>query len=121
VDPGRVIEETDHAFALEDLYPVSVGHTLIVVRRHLANVFDLNREELEAVVRLIRSSRARIECEYHPAGYNIGVNSGRAAGQTIMHVHFHVIPRYPGDSPNPVGGVRNVLPGKGDYLCSSGA
>jgi diadenosine tetraphosphate (Ap4A) HIT family hydrolase len=111
----RVIEAVDHAYAVLDAYPVSRGHTLIVVRRHIADVFALEEEELTAIARLIRSARGRIDHEYQPAGYNIGVNAGRAAGQTIMHVHFHMIPRYFGDSPDPTGGVRNVILGKGRY------
>ncbi len=112
----RVIEAADHAFAVPDAYPVSPGHTLIVVRRHVADVFELQRDELAAVVQLIHSARGRIDREYEPAGYNVGVNTGQAAGQTIMHVHFHIIPRYFGDSPDPTGGVRNVIPGKGRYM-----
>lgn len=111
-----MIEDAAHAFAMFDAYPVSLGHTLIVVRRHVANVFELEKEELTAVVHLIQSARARIEREHEPAGYNVGVNVGRAAGQTIMHVHFHIIPRYFGDSSDPTGGVRNVIPGKGRYI-----
>jgi diadenosine tetraphosphate (Ap4A) HIT family hydrolase len=117
----RVIEEADHAFAMLDAYPVSPGHTLIVVRRHVANVFELEEEELAAVVQLIRSVRERIDREYEPAGYNIGINVGQAAGQTIMHVHFHIIPRYFGDSADPTGGVRNAIPGKGRYMIDVGA
>jgi len=112
----RVIENADHAFAMLDAYPASPGHTLIVVRRHVANVFELEKQELAAVVRLIHSARGRIDREHEPAGYNIGVNIGRAAGQTVMHVHFDIIPRYFGDSADPTGGVRNVIPGKGRYI-----
>jgi diadenosine tetraphosphate (Ap4A) HIT family hydrolase len=112
----RVIEEADHAFAILDAYPVSPGHTLIVVRRHVANVFELEDEELAAVLHLIRSVKGRIDREHGPGGYNVGVNVGQAAGQTIMHVHFHIIPRYSGDTPDPTGGVRNIIPGKGRYM-----
>jgi diadenosine tetraphosphate (Ap4A) HIT family hydrolase len=112
----RVIEDADHAYAMLDTYPVSPGHTLIVVRRHVPNVFELGKEELADVVQLIHSARGHIEREHEPAGYNVGVNVGRAAGQTFMHVHFHIIPRYFGDSPDPTGGVRNVIPGKGHYI-----
>jgi diadenosine tetraphosphate (Ap4A) HIT family hydrolase len=111
----RVVEATNNAFAILDAYPVSPGHTLIVVRRHVADIFELNKEELAAVVRLIRSARRRIDGELQPAGYNIGANVGRASGQTIAHAHFHVIPRYLGDTPDPSGGVRNVILGKGRY------
>ncbi len=115
----QVIEDAGHAFTILDAYPASPGHTLIVVRRHVANVFELEKKELAAVVQLIHSARGRIEREHGPDGYNIGVNVGLAAGQTVMHVHFHVIPRYAGDSADPTGGVRNVIPGKGHYIPES--
>jgi diadenosine tetraphosphate (Ap4A) HIT family hydrolase len=98
-----------------DAYPVSKGHTLIVVRRHVANVFEIREEELSDAVRLIRSAQERINRKYQPGGYNVGINVGKAAGQTVMHAHFHLIPRYIGDSTDPTGGVRNVLMGKGSY------
>jgi diadenosine tetraphosphate (Ap4A) HIT family hydrolase len=107
----RVIEADDHAYAVLDAYPVSPGHTLIIVRRHVEDVFELERKEFESVVRLTQ----RLDRAYQPNGYNIGVNVGQAAGQTIIHVHFHVIPRYLGDSVDPTGGVRNVIPGRGRY------
>lgn len=118
VPERRVIEETVHAFAVLDAYPVSIGHTLVVVRRHVANVFDLEQKELAAVFHLICSARKRVDRDHRPAGYNVGVNIGEAGGQTIMHVHFHVIPRYLGDCPDPTGGVRNVIPGRGRYMIS---
>src|SRR5436305_284136 len=111
----RVVEAVDDAFAILDAYPVSPGHTLVIVRRHVADIFEIGKEELAAVVRLIQSARRRIDGEFQPAGYNVGVNIGRASGQTIAHAHFHVIPRYLGDTPDPTGGVRNVIHGKGRY------
>jgi diadenosine tetraphosphate (Ap4A) HIT family hydrolase len=118
ISEERVVEAIDHAFAVLDAYPVSNGHTLIVAQRHVVDVFGLEIQELAAIARLIRSARERIDREYQPDGYNIGVNAGRAAGQTVMHVHFHIIPRYFGDSPDPAGGVRNVIPGKGRYTAN---
>jgi diadenosine tetraphosphate (Ap4A) HIT family hydrolase len=111
----RLVETAGHAFAILDAYPVSPGHTLIVVRRHVADVFEIQPDELADAVRLIASARNRIDREYQPEGYNVGVNVGPFAGQTITHVHFHVIPRYRGDCPDPSGGVRNVIPGRGHY------
>jgi diadenosine tetraphosphate (Ap4A) HIT family hydrolase len=111
----RIIEVTEHAYAMLDAYPVSQGHTLVVVRRHVANVFEIREEELSDAVRLIRSAQERINRNHQPGGYNVGINVGKAAGQTVMHVHFHVIPRYSGDSTDPKGGVRNVIVGKGSY------
>ena len=115
VPEDRLVEAANHAFAMLDAYPVSPGHSLVVVRRHVADVFDLRPAELADVVRLLASTRTRIDREYRPQGYNVGVNVGLTAGQTIMHVHFHLIPRYPGDCADPIGGVRNVIPGRGRY------
>lgn len=111
----RVIESDKWAIAITDAYPVSLGHTLIVPRRHVSNFFDLSVSELRSIGRLIHLARQRLDCALAPLGYNIGVNVGRTAGQTIMHAHVHIIPRYPGDVQDPTGGIRNVIPGKGRY------
>jgi diadenosine tetraphosphate (Ap4A) HIT family hydrolase len=113
--PDRVLEATQHAFVVLDAFPVSPGHTLVISRRHVTDVFDLTGSEIGDIIRLIRSARERLDRTLHPSGYNIGVNVGRAAGQTVMHVHIHVIPRYPGDTSDPRGGVRGVIPGKACY------
>jgi diadenosine tetraphosphate (Ap4A) HIT family hydrolase len=115
IPEDRLIETAAHAFAMPDAYPVSPGHTLVVVRRHVADVFEVIPDELADVAQLIMSAKKRIDHEFQPQGYNVGVNVGQSAGQTIMHVHFHLIPRYPGDCPDPTGGVRNVIPGRGPY------
>jgi diadenosine tetraphosphate (Ap4A) HIT family hydrolase len=111
----RIVEAREHAFAVLDAYPVSPGHTLAIARRHVLDVFDLTAGEVADILYLVRSARGRIDRTLRPAGYNIGVNIGRDAGQTVMHVHVHVIPRYPGDSEDPTGGVRGVIPGKARY------
>lgn len=104
------------AFAIRDLYPVTRGHTLIVPRRLVATWFEATREERLAIVDLIDVVKAQLDAEFHPDGYNVGFNAGEAAGQTVMHLHVHVIPRYRGDMPDPRGGVRHVIPDKGNYL-----
>jgi diadenosine tetraphosphate (Ap4A) HIT family hydrolase len=111
----RLIESNRHAFAVLDGFPVSPGHTLVVSRRHVADVFDLGESEIADMVGLIRSARLRLDRERSPTGYNVGVNVGADAGQTVMHVHIHVIPRYSGDTSDPTGGVRHVIPGKARY------
>lgn len=111
----RIIEARDHAYAVLDAYPVSPGHTLAVVRRHVADAFDLTTDEIGDILHLIRSAQDRIDRTHRPTGYNIGVNIGRDAGQTVMHVHVHVIPRHSGDCEDPTGGVRGVIPGKARY------
>lgn len=115
VPPNRIVESREHAFSLLDAYPVSPGHSLVISRRHVAEIFDLTAPEIGDFVELIRSARARIDRTLRPTGYNIGVNVGTDAGQTVMHVHIHVIPRYPGDSVDPTGGVRGVIPGMARY------
>ena len=111
----RLLEQCEHAFVIDDAFPVSLGHTLIISKRHTPSVFDLTGDELASLLRLLDSSKQRLDQSLKPDGYNIGVNVGGAAGQTVSHVHVHLIPRYSGDVPDPTGGVRNIIPGKGRY------
>jgi superfamily II DNA or RNA helicase/diadenosine tetraphosphate (Ap4A) HIT family hydrolase len=104
------------AFALRDRFPVSPGHTLVIPRRLVATWFDATAEERAALFELVAIVKQKLDQEHHPDGYNIGINAGEAAGQTVMHLHVHVIPRYRGDVDDPRGGVRHLLPGKGNYL-----
>ena len=113
--PERVIESNAHALVVADAFPVSPGHTLVILRRHVASFFETTNEELAAVYELLHRARNRLNEALMPAGYNIGVNVGVTAGQTVEHVHVHLIPRYSGDTPNPIGGVRNAISGKGVY------
>jgi ATP adenylyltransferase len=101
--------------ALFDAYPVSQGHTLIIPKRHVASFFDLNQAEQVEMLWLLDQVRRRLENLYQPRGFNVGVNIGEAAGQTIDHAHLHVIPRYAGDVQDPRGGIRNVIPAKARY------
>ncbi|MBN1295954.1 HIT family protein [bacterium] len=111
-----IVVESELAVALNDAFPVSPGHMLVVPRRHIASFFDATEEEILACYRLIRTCRTMLDSTRHPDGYNIGINIGRPAGQTVFHLHIHVIPRYAGDVRSPRGGVRHVIHGKGDYL-----
>jgi len=111
----EIISENDLARATFDLYPVSKGHCLIIPRRHFSSFFEINREEYLAVFDLIELIKEILDKRFSPNGYNIGINIGEAAGQTVPHCHFHVIPRYKGDMDNPRGGVRHVIPEKGKY------
>ena len=106
----RVLAENEHAVAVRDLEPASAGHTLIIPKRHRASFFDLSSDEVAACHALLRSERAEIAKIHRPDGYNIGVNDGPSAGQSIPHTHWHLIPRYRGDHPDPRGGVRHVIP-----------
>ncbi|MFZ4580914.1 MAG: HIT family protein [Myxococcota bacterium] len=112
------IAENALAFAIRDGFPVSAGHTLVVPKRVVATWFDATREEQHAILDLVDQIKTRLDAEFHPDGYNIGWNAGAAAGQTVMHLHVHLIPRYTGDVPDPRGGVRHVIPGKGNYLAA---
>jgi diadenosine tetraphosphate (Ap4A) HIT family hydrolase len=109
------IAENSHAVAFPDAFPLSPGHTLIVPRRHVTGYFTLAEEEQASLWELVPQVRTSIERTHAPVGYNLGVNSGIAAGQTIDHIHLHVIPRYPGDVPDARGGVRWVIPERAAY------
>lgn len=115
-EPDRpALAENAHAFALYDKFPASPGHALVIPRTHVESLFDLATEAYEACFLLIRELRAIVQEQFRPAAFNIGVNCGVTAGQTVAHAHIHLIPRYVGDSPNPRGGVRAVIPGKAAY------
>src|SRR5262245_60760154 len=111
----RILAANAHAVALLDAYPASLGHTLVTVRRHVADFFDLSPAEVAEMHELLCEMQRRLQAAHSPNGYNVGVNVGVTAGQTVMHVHIHLIPRYAGDVADPVGGVRNVIPGQGRY------
>jgi len=104
-----------HAIARLDAFPVSRGHCLIVPRRHVASFFDCTPDERNDMMALLAEAKDLLEHQYRPDGYNVGLNNGAAAGQTVMHVHMHLIPRYQGDVPDPRGGVRWVIPEKAAY------
>lgn len=114
-DPTRLLLEAGDVLALWDAFPVSPGHALIVTRRHVATWFEATRDEQHALVDAIAAVKAAIDQRHAPAGYNVGFNAGEAAGQTVFHLHIHVIPRYAGDVPEPRGGIRGVIPGKASY------
>ena len=111
----EIIAASELSIAFFDGFPVSKGHTLIIPRRHVASFFDLTEAERQDVFRLAEEVKHVIDDLYHPDGYNIGINIGEAAGQSVFHVHLHVIPRYFGDVQNPRGGVRGVIPSKRNY------
>ncbi|WP_088034875.1 HIT family protein [Evansella clarkii] len=107
--------ENDLAFAIFDKYPVNKGHLLIIPKRHVSDFFDTIFEEREAFNELLEKGKSLLDEQYSPEGYNVGINCGETAGQTIFHVHVHLIPRYEGDMENPAGGVRGVIPQKQKY------
>lgn len=113
-DRSRWLAENDLAFVLDQRNPygVSPGHCLVIPKRHVETVLDMTAAEWAAVTKLVASMCGRIQAELHPDGFNIGANCGAAAGQTVMHAHIHIIPRFAGDHPDPRGGVRAVIPGR---------
>jgi diadenosine tetraphosphate (Ap4A) HIT family hydrolase len=108
--PDMVLVEDELAYVRYDSNSLSKGHVLVVPRRHVADFFDMSAAEKAAILSLLDRAKVHIEREHAPDGYNIGVNIGRAGGQSRMHVHVHLIPRYTGDVANPSGGIRCVLP-----------
>jgi ATP adenylyltransferase len=111
-----VIAENELCFAIRDGYPVTPHHTLVIPKRHVANFFELYQAELNAAHALLRNMEAEIRSiDQQVTGFNVGINIGHDAGQTIFHVHVHLIPRRYGDVENPRGGVRGVIPGKQQY------
>ena len=112
---NRVIQRNAVGVVVRDAYPVSPGHTLLIPSRHVASFFELTSEEREGLLLLMDSAKQQLQDEFSPAAYNIGINDGLAAGQTIAHMHLHLIPRYQGDVSDPRGGVRWVLPEKAKY------
>ena len=115
LDNSRIIQANTHAIAIFDCYPVSPGHCLIIPKRHIASFFEANREEQIAFLDLLAEMKEILVKERNPNDFNIGINVGEAAGQTVMHLHIHLIPRYAGDLPDPRGGVRWIFPDKAAY------
>ena len=112
----RIVLENDLAYAVRDGFPVTKMHSIIIPKRHIKDYFDLNKDELLACDHLIPSLKEEINnSDSSVNGFNIGMNAGESAGQTIFHCHIHLIPRRTGDVDNPRGGVRHTIPGKGDY------
>jgi diadenosine tetraphosphate (Ap4A) HIT family hydrolase len=115
LEASRIVADNALAIAVRDGFPVSPGHTLVITRRHVASWFDATGDERAALMDLVDQVKATLDQELHPDGYNIGINIGEAAGQTVMHLHVHVIPRFAGDVDDPRGGVRFVIPARGNY------
>jgi diadenosine tetraphosphate (Ap4A) HIT family hydrolase len=111
----RIIDSNDLALVIRDGYPASPGHTLVMPKRHIGSWFEIAPEEQSAMLILLERAKAVLEEEFKPDGYNIGINDGPTAGQTVPHLHMHLIPRYKGDQEDPRGGVRWIIPEKAKY------
>jgi len=114
-DEKRIIKENDLAFVVHDGFPISEGHTLIIPKRHVVSFFEITNEEHQALMELLVQAQKVLDQEFKPDAYNIGINDGVEAGQTVPHLHIHLIPRYEGDVDDPRGGVRWIMPDKADY------
>jgi len=110
-----IVAHTKLSLAFLDSFPVNEGHCLIVPRRHVASFFDMTTAEQLDLFSLLPRVKEFIERHHIPSAYNIGINIGEAAGQTVDHAHLHVIPRYAGDVEDPRGGIRRILPDKACY------
>jgi diadenosine tetraphosphate (Ap4A) HIT family hydrolase len=115
INSDRIWLEDAVGVVLYDAYPVSKGHTLVVPKNHVASIYGLTGADRLALWQLADYARLQLQEELHPDGFNIGVNDGTAAGQTVMHAHIHVIPRFEGDVADPKGGIRWVVSDKARY------
>ena len=113
--PERIIDSNDLALVIRDGYPVTPGHTLVIPKRHIGSWFEITQAEQQALLDLLAKAKAVLVTEFKPDGYNIGINDGPTAGQTVPHLHMHLIPRYKGDQEDPRGGVRWIIPEKAKY------
>jgi len=116
IEKNRIVLENKIAYAIYDNFPVSQGHMLIIPKKHFNNYFDTDQYTKDKMWELLDSCKELIDRKFIPDAYNIGINCGEAAGQSVMHFHIHLIPRYAGDIANPKGGVRGVIPDKRIYL-----
>jgi diadenosine tetraphosphate (Ap4A) HIT family hydrolase len=111
----KLLLENDTGFVIPDGYPITNGHTLIIPKRHVSSFFEITPQERQDLFDLVDQAKIQLDQEFKPASYNIGINDGEAAGQTIAHLHIHLIPRYNEPDKDPRGGVRWLVPEKADY------
>jgi len=111
----RIIDFNEFGFVIRDGFPISPGHTLIIPKRHVGSFFEITKEERDALLTLLDKAKETIDTEFQPDGFNIGINDGPSAGQTVPHLHMHLIPRYTNDQADPRGGVRWIIPEKAKY------
>ena len=111
----RVWFDSQDSLAILDGFPLTPGHTLVIPKRHVASIFELPQEELNHLSAVVTKVRKILKAKYQPDAFNIGINDGLAAGQTVTHAHIHVIPRKAGDVPDPRGGIRWIIPDKAKY------
>lgn len=112
---AEIVAEFKYCYVLKDAFPVSNGHILIIPYEHTENWFSAEEEVQIDIMHALNVMKTKLDAEYNPDGYNIGANCGKTAGQTVMHLHVHLIPRYKGDMEDPRGGIRGVIPSKQKY------
>ena len=115
VPQDKIIAQDPLTFTIRDTLPVSPGHTLILPKRHFASIFEATKDEVADLWEALQQARAGLIEKFSPDGFNIGINDGLASGQTILHLHIQIIPRYKGDMPDPRGGIRWIFPDKAVY------
>lgn len=115
IEKDRIVTENETAYAIYDGFPVNKGHMLIIPKKHIKDYFETSEQDKTGLWKLVDECKEIVDKKFNPDGYNIGINCGQAAGQTVMHLHIHLIPRYIGDIENPRGGVRGVIPDKRIY------
>lgn len=115
VPDDRIIDSNEMGFIIRDGFPISPGHTLIIPKRHVGSFFEISQEERDALLDLLDQAQKKLDTELSPDGFNIGINDGPASGQTVPHLHIHLIPRFKGDQEDPRGGVRWIIPEKAKY------
>ena len=113
--PERIIDSNEFGVIIRDGFPISPGHTLVIPKRHIGSWFAISNAEQLGLLDLLARAKVVLQEELNPDGYNIGINDGPAAGQTVPHLHMHLIPRYKGDIEDPRGGVRWIIPEKAKY------
>lgn len=111
----RIIDSNEFGMTIRDGFPISPGHTLIIPKRHIGSWFEISKDEQLGLLELLERAKTILQIEFNPDGYNIGINDGPAAGQTVPHLHMHLIPRYKDDLDDPRGGVRWIIPNKAKY------
>lgn len=107
--PGNIIAAYNNCYVLEDKFPISKGHLLIIPKKHYLQWFSAPKNVRYEMIEIADFMKAKLDKTLNPTGYNVGMNCGVSAGQTVMHLHMHIIPRYDGDTPNPAGGIRQIL------------
>ena len=115
IAPDKIVAQRSLSFTIMDSLPVSPGHTLILPKRHVASIFETTKDEVADLWEALQQARAGLIEKFSPDGFNIGINDGLASGQTILHLHIQIIPRYKGDMPDPRGGIRWIFPDKAVY------